>query len=715
MIQTSAPTLNAASVQMAGAPASAAASGAGFAALLDITQVAADAAPEPTLPTGEVAVVQITASTLPDAVKGARDGLAALTLQADAALPPIPAPSFSAPSVSAPVPASPVPAAPARTPLAGAKPLRDQAAPNPGQQPGAPSGKAEIPVLPPVAPIAPSAALAMGLEAFRGAAATMSATAPAENVTAPSALPVPSETATPAPEVQVPAAAIVAAPARAAHLPASPLPADLTAPKPAHAPMETAAPLDGKSGKPSGKILPPSAEPARRKHSEEAPASIKAATETAAASPPPVTAQPVAAIPDAPSSPAEPAALPIAPFVASASVREQATAAPAPAAAPAMAQAKTQRPSSLAALEAPSATPPSPTVPLSPAAPRQVDMPGLEPIEIVAAEPAPVALSPAPSLTAPTPVPPRPAEAAPLVQERTVTAAAAPHAETIAQPAGGPAQQAGNSPAPVIQAQTSQLPPVIAPRIDQAPAAAQEAPIAAPTPDAVIAASVDQPRAAVSARTAQAQPAASPHRAAPASEIDAAPASARTASAPQPPQPLITEAAPVIPPATASAIASAPTAETPQDFATLVSRLSEAREAASPHVVRTALSHAEFGRVSMQIAHDDGGLSVTMASRDPEFTGAVQAAAAAAANSGAGNGEPPRQENAGQQQASAGQNAASTNAGTGGGQGQQARTDASGQQARREGGAFARPQEQRQPGASARETGERRPAGGLYA
>lgn len=85
----------------------------------------------------------------------------------------------------------------------------------------------------------------------------------------------------------------------------------------------------------------------------------------------------------------------------------------------------------------------------------------------------------------------------------------------------------------------------------------------------------------------------------------------------------------------AAAPATGEPVEGPQDFATLVSRLSEAREAASPQLVRTALNHAQFGQVSLQFRHDDGGLAVTMASSDPDFTGVVQNAAMVAAAAGA--------------------------------------------------------------------------------
>ncbi|QSR16585.1 hypothetical protein [Novosphingobium sp. KA1] len=80
------------------------------------------------------------------------------------------------------------------------------------------------------------------------------------------------------------------------------------------------------------------------------------------------------------------------------------------------------------------------------------------------------------------------------------------------------------------------------------------------------------------------------------------------------------------------------TTQGPQDFATLVSKLGEAREAASPHLVRTAITHGEFGPISLQFRHEGGALSVTMANADPAFASAVQTGLAATLAAGAGNG-----------------------------------------------------------------------------
>ena len=76
--------------------------------------------------------------------------------------------------------------------------------------------------------------------------------------------------------------------------------------------------------------------------------------------------------------------------------------------------------------------------------------------------------------------------------------------------------------------------------------------------------------------------------------------------------------------------APAPAQPAPQDFATLVDRLVEAREAAAPTTVRAAIRHADFGTVSIGFDQpDDGRLTVRLNSADPDFAPAVQAAAAA--------------------------------------------------------------------------------------
>lgn len=75
--------------------------------------------------------------------------------------------------------------------------------------------------------------------------------------------------------------------------------------------------------------------------------------------------------------------------------------------------------------------------------------------------------------------------------------------------------------------------------------------------------------------------------------------------------------------------APAALAQQGHDFAALVDRLVEARDAASPQTVSAAIRHAEFGQVSLRFDQGDNGLSVAMTSADPDFARAVQAAAPA--------------------------------------------------------------------------------------
>lgn len=89
------------------------------------------------------------------------------------------------------------------------------------------------------------------------------------------------------------------------------------------------------------------------------------------------------------------------------------------------------------------------------------------------------------------------------------------------------------------------------------------------------------------------------------------------------------------------------------DFAAIVDRLVEAREAAAPQAVKATIAHAEFGPVTLRFDHNTAGLSVSMTSSDPDFAPAVQAAAASGNSSGAndnGSGA-PRQDTQNQQSA----------------------------------------------------------------
>jgi len=90
----------------------------------------------------------------------------------------------------------------------------------------------------------------------------------------------------------------------------------------------------------------------------------------------------------------------------------------------------------------------------------------------------------------------------------------------------------------------------------------------------------------------------------------------------------------------ASPLTAAPA---PHDFAGLVERLVEARDAVAPLAIRTALHHAEFGRVAMTFSTDQGALAVQMASPDPAFIPAVAAAAQAGMNADSGQSHNPNQ------------------------------------------------------------------------
>lgn len=102
-----------------------------------------------------------------------------------------------------------------------------------------------------------------------------------------------------------------------------------------------------------------------------------------------------------------------------------------------------------------------------------------------------------------------------------------------------------------------------------------------------------------------------------------------------------------------TSISQAAPDDAPQDFATLVSRLHEAREAGAGQTVRTALVHAQFGHIALQFRPDDAGMSVSMTSADPDFAASVQSAAASVlAASHAQGSDTPRDGSSGQPQSS---------------------------------------------------------------
>jgi hypothetical protein len=130
---------------------------------------------------------------------------------------------------------------------------------------------------------------------------------------------------------------------------------------------------------------------------------------------------------------------------------------------------------------------------------------------------------------------------------------------------------------------------------------------------------------------------------------------------------------------TAAPVTSAPTTnavgQTGHDFATLVDRLVEARDAASPNSVHAAITHSEFGQVSLRFDQDANGLSVAMSSADPEFARAVQASSAQSQMSGDNNNDRNNDRGAPRQDTSSPQQTA----GSASGQSQsQAQTSASG-------------------------------------
>lgn len=115
-------------------------------------------------------------------------------------------------------------------------------------------------------------------------------------------------------------------------------------------------------------------------------------------------------------------------------------------------------------------------------------------------------------------------------------------------------------------------------------------------------------------------------------------------------------------------VVSAPAAgPAPHDFAQLIDRLATAREAAQPQAATLALSHADFGKVELHFANDGGSLSVTMASADPDFARAVQAAVPPVGASSDSNAAQGRQQGQGH-----GQSASHQDAGSGQPQGQAA-------------------------------------------
>ncbi|HUD28339.1 MAG TPA: hypothetical protein VMQ93_05655 [Novosphingobium sp.] len=702
MIQTTAPTLNAGIPQTAGSLASNAVPGlpgADFAALLGLPQAPVAVTVPASAIAAQAVLPPMPPEALGEAVKGAQDGLAALALQAGVAARPA-AESLAAKDLrfTIEVPRAPVATLPVATD---------------GLPPAPPMPAMASPFTRPSAPVV-----------VAGPSVVVNA--------------LPAEVG---PDIEVAPSALM----RVAE-PAVPTTASHAAAKPG----------DGKSGKAGGNILPPAA------------LTTRARREAAAAEPEPEVADVPVDKPAEPTkaSPVTEAATPVAraePAIVSLAVPVTVAAPqPAPSALATPPHAERRDPAADARAPLTTATPKATlpkgndapvaaeAVPASSASLRAVRF---EPIEIVAAEaPEPVAAQP----TA-VPISATPAPATSHVAEPAALPVA-PFQAATPQPAVMPTVVAEGAPSPSAPQASADTSPTSTPRATPAPTvetrpgvfvepaeqpAAQAplphaterhvttAPQTASTPPAAVAGNgpvqaIADTRPEASIEPATSAPAQVERRAGKAFDAEPAPASlAVEHPTPHVAQPVVADGPATVAasaPDGPGAVSAAPT-ETPQDFDTLVSRLAEAREAATPHVVRTAMAHGEFGRISMQLDHSDGGLSVTMASRDPEFTSAVQAAAAAMAGNASPGSDQPRQDGSAQQQGAANQNQAQgqqgpqtgANGGLAGGQGQQGRADASGQQSRRDGSGFARQQEQQPSGPPAQGRGDQRPGGGVYA
>ena len=87
------------------------------------------------------------------------------------------------------------------------------------------------------------------------------------------------------------------------------------------------------------------------------------------------------------------------------------------------------------------------------------------------------------------------------------------------------------------------------------------------------------------------------------------------------------------PQATASPTPAATPTMARHDFAAMVDRLIDARDLAGAQPATMTLRHDEFGAVSLRFRSADDGLTVTMASPDPDFARTVNAAVAPGATS----------------------------------------------------------------------------------
>jgi hypothetical protein len=330
----------------------------------------------------------------------------------------------------------------------------------------------------------------------------------------------------------------------------------------------------------------------------------------------------------------------------------------APAAKPAKTDGKTEETASATNDEAPAT---------APAAVATLPLPFIMPVAISVA-PQPIEMKAVAAAAArPTPGQPAPAVSAAASHKAQVPTDAVTTATTV------PAAAAAETAAQIVvnfalpQAPAEQAPATLKPPVPPKPTVQQ---LAAHQTDAVpLTATKMQGEAAAKPQTAlvpatplATQTAEQPSRtaahdaAAPAKADAVTDAPATTPSAEAQTLPVVANAPSFA--QTLAPVAAAPTTGAAQlsshDFTALVDRLVEAREAASPRGVLAAISHSEFGQVSLRFDQDANGLSVSMSSADPDFARAVQAnAASAGSQTATDNGSAPRQDTQGhpQQQA----------------------------------------------------------------
>lgn len=371
----------------------------------------------------------------------------------------------------------------------------------------------------------------------------------------------------------------------------------------------------------------PSALPAQAQATERQPPQPKAAQSTTTAPP---QATPVQA--------AQLLATPLPAPAATVATRGEVAAAPAAAPVPAQPMTPESLPAaspapaadrSLPAAVEPAATPRAPTAEAISPVPRPA-VPAAAPLPLVAktaaADPVQSESTPAPS-------------GGDVVQVtiRRVAAPAAPAVQptaTVLQASGRVAAPARTAAKPEVQPEASSARPIAA-KPDDRPAAQL-------LPEAMAQADASKARPAIAAQgfSADSRKPEPAQRAEQQQQLSLA--------APQP----SLETGAIVPAAEPKTAASG--IQSGHDFAELVDRLVEAREAASPDTVRAAISHSEFGQVSLRFEQDANGLSVSMTSADPDFAGAVQASAASAqAQTQADGGSHQRQDSQSQQQSQA--------------------------------------------------------------